>query len=106
MLLDKFDSKQRLEQEQDNPGFGGRQHQALLIVFISTDGAVGTKLTNKILNGKEIRMQDIDEVYNKKLEASKQDILKPFRDLSAATMCICSKSSVWRLPVCSRPSKA
>lgn len=43
-------------------------------VLSSTSGAVGTKLIDKICEGKEITMQDIDEVYHKKLEASKEEI--------------------------------
>jgi transposase len=43
-------------------------------VLSSTSGAVGTKLIDKICDGKEITMQDIDEVYHKKLQASKEDI--------------------------------
>jgi transposase len=43
-------------------------------VLSSTNGAVGTKLIDKICDGKEITMQDIDEVYHKKLEASKEEI--------------------------------
>ncbi len=43
-------------------------------VLSSTSGAVGTKLIDKICDGKEITMQDIEEVYHKKLEASKEEI--------------------------------
>ena len=43
-------------------------------VLSSTSGAVGTKLIDKLCDGKEITMQDIEEVYHKKLEASKEDI--------------------------------
>ena len=43
-------------------------------VLSSTSGAVGTKLIDKLCDGKEIKMQDIEEVYHKKLEASKEDI--------------------------------
>jgi transposase len=35
---------------------------------------VGTKLIDKLCEGKEITMQDIDEVYHKKLEAGKEEI--------------------------------
>lgn len=45
-------------------------------VLSSTSGAVGTKLINKICEGKEITMQNIDEVYHKKLEASKAEIFE------------------------------
>ena len=43
-------------------------------VLSSTSGAVGTKLINKLCDGMEVTMQDIEEVYHKKLEASKQEI--------------------------------
>ena len=43
-------------------------------VLSSTSGAVGTKLIDKLCDGKEVTMQDIEEVYHKKLEASKEDI--------------------------------
>ena len=45
-------------------------------VLSSTSGAVGTKLIDKICEGKEITMQDIDEVYHKKLGASKEEIFE------------------------------
>lgn len=43
-------------------------------VLSSTSGAVGIKLIEKICEGKEITMADIEEVYHKKLEASKEEI--------------------------------
>lgn len=43
-------------------------------VLSSTSGAVGTKLINKLCDGMELTMQDIEEVYHKKLEASKEEI--------------------------------
>lgn len=43
-------------------------------VLSSTSGVVGTKLIDKICDGQAITMQDIDEVYHKKLEASKEEI--------------------------------
>jgi transposase len=43
-------------------------------VLSSTNGAVGTKLIDKLCDGKEITMQDVDEVYHKKLESSKEEI--------------------------------
>jgi len=43
-------------------------------VLSSTSGAVGTKLIDKICEGKEVTMVDIEEVYHKKLEASKEEI--------------------------------
>jgi len=43
-------------------------------VLSSTSGAVGTKLIDKLCDGKEVTMQDIDEVYHKKLGSSKEEI--------------------------------
>jgi transposase len=43
-------------------------------VLSSTSGAVGTKLINKLCDGKEVTMQDVEEVYHKKLEATKEEI--------------------------------
>ena len=43
-------------------------------VLSSTSGAVGKKLIDKLCDGKEITMQDVEDVYHKKLEASKDDI--------------------------------
>jgi predicted DNA-binding protein YlxM (UPF0122 family) len=45
-------------------------------VLSSTNGAVGTKLIDKICDGQEITMQDIDEVYHKKLAATKEEIFE------------------------------
>jgi len=45
-------------------------------VLSSTSGAVGTKLIDKICDGEEITMQDIDEVYHKKLAATKEEIFE------------------------------
>ena len=45
-------------------------------VLSSTSGVVGTKLIDKICEGKQITMQDIDEVYHKKLGASKDEIFE------------------------------
>lgn len=45
-------------------------------VLSSTSGVVGTKLIVKICEGKQITMQDIDQVYHKKLEASKEEIFE------------------------------
>ncbi len=45
-------------------------------VLSSTSGSVGTKLIDKLCDGKEITMDDIDEVYHKKLEASKEELLE------------------------------
>lgn len=43
-------------------------------VLSSTSGAVGTKLINKLCEGMEVTMQDIEEVYHKKLEATKEEL--------------------------------
>lgn len=43
-------------------------------VLSSTSGAVGTKLIDKLCDGKEITMQDVEDVYHRTLEASKEDI--------------------------------
>jgi len=45
-------------------------------VLSSTSGAVGTKLIDKICDGEEITMQDVDEVYHKKLAATKEEIFE------------------------------
>lgn len=45
-------------------------------VLSSTSGAVGTKLIDKICEGKQITIQDIDQVYHKKLGASKEEIFE------------------------------
>lgn len=45
-------------------------------VLSSTSGVVGTRLIDKICEGKQITMQDIDQVYHKKLGASKDEIFE------------------------------
>jgi transposase len=45
-------------------------------VLSSTNGVVGTKLIDKICEGKQITMQDIDQAYHKKLGASKDEIFE------------------------------
>lgn len=45
-------------------------------VLSSTSGVVGTKLIDKICEGKQITMADIDQVYHKKLGASKDEIFE------------------------------
>jgi transposase len=45
-------------------------------VLSSTSGVVGSKLIDKICEGKQITMQDIDQVYHKKLGASKDEIFE------------------------------
>ncbi|MGI6519634.1 MAG: IS110 family transposase [Fermentimonas sp.] len=43
-------------------------------VLSSTSGVTATKLINKLCEGQAITMQDIDEVYHKRIEASKEDL--------------------------------
>jgi transposase len=43
-------------------------------VLSDTSGVTATKLIDKLCDGKPITMEDIDAVYHKKIEASKQDI--------------------------------
>ena len=43
-------------------------------VLSSTSGAVATKLINKLCEGMEVTMQDIEEVYHKKLEVTKEEL--------------------------------
>ena len=43
-------------------------------VLSSTSGAVGTKLIDKLCDGNEITIQNVEDVYHKNLEASKEDI--------------------------------
>ncbi len=50
-------------------------------VLSSTSGAVGTRLIDKICDGKEITMEDIEEVYHKKLEATKEEIFEACQGL-------------------------
>ena len=45
-------------------------------VLSSTNGVVATKLINKLCDGKEITMQDVEEAYHKKLGASKEEIFE------------------------------
>ena len=45
-------------------------------VLSSTSGVVGTKLIDKLIDGKQVSMEDIDEVYHGKLQASKEDLLE------------------------------
>lgn len=45
-------------------------------VLSSTSGVVATKLINKLCDGKEITMHDVEEVYHKKLGASKEEIFE------------------------------
>ncbi|MBN2639740.1 MAG: hypothetical protein JXR65_11720 [Bacteroidales bacterium] len=40
----------------------------------NTQGVVGTKLIDKLCEGKVITMPDIDQVYHRKLEASKEEL--------------------------------
>ncbi len=43
-------------------------------VLSSTNGAVGSKLINKLCDGMEVTMQDIEEVYHKKLDATREEL--------------------------------
>ena len=43
-------------------------------VVSNTQGVVATKLINKLCEGQVITMEDIDEVYHKRLEVSKEDL--------------------------------
>ncbi|WP_286855763.1 MULTISPECIES: IS110 family transposase [unclassified Proteiniphilum] len=45
-------------------------------VLSDTSGVTATKLIDKLCGGKEITMADIDEVYHKKIGASKEDLLE------------------------------
>ena len=50
-------------------------------VVSSTQGVAATKLINKLCEGKDITMTDIDEVYLKNLKASKEDIYEACQGL-------------------------
>lgn len=50
-------------------------------VVSSTQGVVATKLINKLTEGRDITMADIDEVYHKKLEVSKEDLYEACQGL-------------------------
>ncbi|GET28052.1 IS110 family transposase [Prolixibacter sp. SD074] len=50
-------------------------------VLSNTQGVVGTKLIGKLCEGKNITMADIDEVYHRKLEASKEDLYEACQGL-------------------------
>jgi len=45
-------------------------------VLSSTNGVVATKLINKLCDGKGITIQDVEEVYHKKIGASKEEIFE------------------------------
>lgn len=45
-------------------------------VLSHTGGVVGTKLIDKLIDGKQITMSDIDEVYHRRLHASKEELLE------------------------------
>lgn len=45
-------------------------------VLSQTSGVTGTKLINKLIDGQQVTMQDIDEVYHRKLKASKEELLE------------------------------
>ena len=78
-------------------------------VLSDTSGVVCTKLINKLIDGKTVTMDDIEEVYHRKLQASKQDIweacngyvtehhvfmLQTIREDIAATQAVISKIDV------------
>lgn len=50
-------------------------------VVSSTQGVVATKLIDKLCQGRDITMADIDEVYHKKLEVSKEDLYEACQGL-------------------------
>ncbi len=50
-------------------------------VLSNTQGVVGTKLIGKLCEGKSITMEDIEEVYHRKLEASKEDLYEACQGL-------------------------
>jgi transposase len=41
-----------------------------------TSGVVATKLIDKLIDGQQVTMEDIDEVYHRKLQASKEELLE------------------------------
>ena len=43
-------------------------------ILSSTSGVVGTKLIDKLIDGYQVTMEDIEEVYHRKLQASKDEI--------------------------------
>ncbi len=43
-------------------------------ILSSTSGVVGTKLIDKLIDGYQVTMEDIEEVYHRKLQASKEEI--------------------------------
>lgn len=51
-------------------------------VLNSTSGAAGTKLIDKICDGEEITVQDVDEVYHKKLAATKEEIFEACQEFT------------------------
>jgi transposase len=50
-------------------------------VVSNTQGVVATKLINKLCEGQTITMADIDEVYHKRLEVSKEDLYEACQGL-------------------------
>ena len=45
-------------------------------VLSSTSGVVGTKLIDKLIDGKSVTLEDVNEVYHCKLQASKEELLE------------------------------
>jgi transposase len=50
-------------------------------VLSNTQGVVGTKLIDKLCEGKQITMSDIDQVYHRKLGASREDLYEACQGL-------------------------
>jgi len=50
-------------------------------VLSNTQGVVGTKLIDKLCDGEEITMSDIDQVYHRKLGASKEELYEACQGL-------------------------
>jgi hypothetical protein len=57
-------------------------------VLSQTSGVTGTRLTNKLIEGKQVTMQDIDEVYHRKLKATREELLEA-SDISLRIMLTC-----------------
>ncbi|MDR2586296.1 MAG: IS110 family transposase [Prevotellaceae bacterium] len=45
-------------------------------VMSNTSGVVATKLIDKLIDGKQVTMEDIDQVYHRKLQATKEELLE------------------------------
>jgi len=62
-------------------------------VLSSTQGVVATKFINKLCEGQVITMAEIDEVYHKRLEVSKEDLYEACQVLMTPFTSICSRRS-------------